>query len=146
MRLLSAAFLLPVLIIFFFRSIVFAVEEIEGLSLPAIFEYPAVKGRDPFVPLVKEEKPVQPKKKTLPKKRKPEKKTLPVITNSEYTLVGIVWSEGESMALIVKKDKTWIAKEGTVLNGLRVARINGEKGEVTLVGKEKIIQLKLMGK
>ncbi|MCD6256942.1 hypothetical protein J7J45_02610 [Candidatus Aerophobetes bacterium] len=140
------AFIMLFLLLFFFFCTAggFSDEKVEDLSLPVIFEYPSISGRDPFVPLVKEKKPLVVRK--VSPKPKSEKKILPVVTNSGYTLVGIVWSGEEGMALIEKKGKTWIVKEGMILDGLRVARIKGEKGEVILIGKDKIIKLRLMEK
>jgi len=142
------AFIMLFLLLFFFFCTAggFSDEKVEDLSLPVIFEYPSISGRDPFVPLVKEKKPLVVRKVSPKPRPKPEKKILPVVTNSGYTLVGIVWSGEEGMALIEKKGKTWIVKEGMILDGLRVARIKGEKGEVILIGKDKIIKLRLMEK
>lgn len=144
MRSLAFIMLFLLLFFFFYTAGGFSDEKVEDLSLPVIFEYPSISGRDPFVPLVKEKKPLVVRK--VSPKPKPERKILPVVTNSGYTLVGIVWSGEEGMALIEKKGKTWIVKEGMILDGLRVARIKGEKGEVILIGKDKIIKLRLMEK
>jgi len=142
MRLLLLSLASVVVFSFLLSEGVFG-QEPEGFSLPEIFEYPATGGRDPFSPLIiKKKEEVKQKPKPLPKPEK--KKPLPVITRSEYKLVGIVWYEKESIALISKKGKTWVVKEGMVFDGLKVARIEGEKGEVTLIGKDKIIQLNML--
>ncbi|MCD6575072.1 hypothetical protein J7K97_05290 [Candidatus Aerophobetes bacterium] len=140
MRFLKFFPLLIVLVIslFFLHGKCFA--EGERFSLPEIFEYPPVKGRDPFYPLVRKEEKVS--KVTEPKKV--EKKPLPVVTHSEYKVVGIVWREGEGIALIKKGEKSWVVKEGMVIDGLKVARIEGGRGEVILIGKDRIIKLKML--
>ncbi len=136
--------------LFFFSCLVetkvFAQPE-EDFSLPEIFEYPVTKGRDPFAPLIIEKKRVEEKKVVMPKaevKAQPGPEKLPVITHSEYKLIGIVWYGEEAAALIRKNEKTWVVKEGMVFNGLSVARIEGEKGEVILLGKDKIIKLNML--
>lgn len=125
----------------FFQAEVVFLQESQRFTLPEVFEYPPVKERDPFSPLVQPEE----KSGKIPEK-KPEKKPPQVITESVYKVVGIVWNEGEDMALITKgANNIWIAKEGMVLDGLKVARIEGEKGEVILIGEDKIIKLKMLG-
>ncbi|RLE12326.1 hypothetical protein DRJ04_06420 [Candidatus Aerophobetes bacterium] len=119
----------------FSGELVFA-EEPENFSLPAVFKYPVIKERDPFSPLIKKEE--------KPKEEKPKKKPLPVVTQSEYKLVGIVWYGERGVALISKGGKSWVAEEGQVLDGLKVARIEGERGEVILVGEDKIVKLRML--
>jgi len=132
----KTALLFALIIFCFFQDgITFAQDLQWRFSLPAVFEYPTVKGRDPFSSLV------QPKKK--PEER-PEKRPVPVITKSEYRVIGLVWDGGADVALITRGMNVWVAKEGEVIDGLKVARIKGKEGEVVLVGEDKIIKLKML--
>ncbi|MBC7190379.1 hypothetical protein H5U35_09320 [Candidatus Aerophobetes bacterium] len=76
--------------------------------------------------------------------KKEEKKPLPVVINSEFKLIGIVWQKTGAVAFIAGRGKTWVVEEGTTVDGFKVARIEGEKGEVTLLGEDKIIKLKML--
>jgi len=111
----------------------------EEKILSQIFEYPPTKEKDPFSPLIKKEE-----KEKEEKVVKKEEKLLQVTTSSEYELVGIVWCGGEAIALIKKRDKSWVVSEGMILDSLKVARIEGNKGEVILIGENKIIKLKML--
>ena len=103
-------------------------------------EYKVENRRDPFLTLIVEEKKAEPKV-IAPKT---EETTEPIIvTQSEYRLIGLAWDNRESLAIIKKGEKTWLVKEGRSLDSFRVALIDGKKGEVTLWGENKIIQLKL---
>ena len=127
---------LVVVIVAFLLSqelIVFSQESQEQFYVPEVFEYPVLQGRDPFYPLVHQEKV-----------EVVEKKPLPVITQSEYQVLGIVWQDEKSVAFIAKGKKTWVVKEGMSIEGLRVSRISGDKGEVILIGEDAIIKLKTL--
>ena len=113
-------------------EVVLSEEFQEQFSLPSVFEYPVTQGRDPFYPLVQAEEKIE----------VVEEKPLPVVTQSAYKLVGIAWEGKKSIALIAKEGQTWMVEEGMVVNGLRVLRIQGQEGEVTLVGEDRIIKLK----
>lgn len=149
---------LPLFIItvflFFQNGAVWAEESEQQFSLPSVFEYPPVKGRDPFSPLVKPppEKPQEPEKeikeksaKKATKKATKKENTLPVITESEYQVVGLVWNGSSDVALITKGENIWLAQEGMVFDGLKVARIKGKEGEVVLIDRDKIIRLTILG-
>ena len=128
----------------FFSPFSWSLEKLsEEDLLPPVFEYKVENRRDPFSSLIVEEKKVKPKK-TLPevvKKAEPR-----IVTQSDYKLVGIVWDKKESLAIIEKGEKTWLVKEGSLVNSFRVARIEGKKGEVILWGTNEIIQLKFAGR
>lgn len=107
--------------------------------LSPVFEYKVENRRDPFSSLIVEEKKVKPKRTSskVVKKAKPR-----IITHSDYKLIGLVWDDKESLAIIERGEKTWLVKEGSLVNSFRVARIEGKKGEVILWGENEIIQLK----
>ena len=115
----------------------------EEVLLPPIFEYKVENRRDPFLSLIVL---IVEDKKTKPETASPEtvKETKPrIVTQSDYKLVGLVWDNKGSLAIIKKGERNWLVKEGSLLNSFRVARIEGKKGEGTLWGKNEIIQLKL---
>ncbi len=149
MKLIAGILAMLVVIFLFFGERTFAVEDLDitYFSLPEVFEYPPVKGRDPFYPLIqqKKEKRQQPPPLSSKPKVKEKEKPLQVVSHSKYKLIGIVWYERKGVALISGEGKTWVVEEGMSINGLKVARIDGEKGEVMLVGEDKIIQLKMEG-
>lgn len=142
---LPSLFLMIMILFLLAGGLTFA-QESEDFSLPEVFEYPATGGRDPFFPLIVEKKEeVKQKPQELKSISQPEeKKPLPVITRSEYKLVGIVWQGEESVALISKQGKNWVVKEGMSIDNFKVARIEGKEGRVTLLGEDKIIQLNML--
>ena len=89
--------------------------------------------RDPFYPLIYKEKKIE----------VVEKKPLPVITQSDYKLLGIVWEAKKSIAFVAKGGKTWMVAEGMSIDGLKVSSIQAKEGEVTLIGEDMIIKLKM---
>lgn len=136
MKLLSVVLVVTETIILLWGSQSFAQEDNENFSVPSVFEYPPVTGRDPFSPLIKPEKES--------KTESEENKIIPVVTHSKYKLVGIAWYERKGVALISAEGEIWIVEEGMSVDGLKVARINGKEGEVMLVGEDRIIQLNMM--
>ncbi|MBE0478338.1 hypothetical protein IBX65_04370 [Candidatus Aerophobetes bacterium] len=144
----SGLILVGVIVFLFFQGEIVFPQDAQELSLPEVFEYPPVKERDPFSPLIQPEKKLEeePVKKEPIKEpvKEPEKKPLPVITRSEYKLVGIIWDARGSIALVARGVNTWLVEEGMTLDGLKVARIEAEKGEVILVGEDKIIKLNML--
>ena len=115
-------------------EVVLSEEFQEQFFLPLVFKYPVVQGRDPFYPLVQAEKKIE----------VVEEKPLLVVTQSAYKVVGIAWEGKKNIALIAKEGQTWMVEEGMFVDGLRVLRIQGQEGEVTLVGEDRIIKLKML--
>ena len=114
--------------------------EIESF-LPPIFLYNSEGLRDPFIPLVTKEKIVEKAEKTEQKveKSKPKK----ITTDSGYRLIGLVWDKKGVFALIEGKDGKWIVKKGDQIGKFQVFEIEAKKGEVTLIGEEKIVKLRM---
>ncbi len=131
---LLIVFLLGIMsILFFLGTVVFSQESQEKFSIPVVFEYPGVDERDPFYPLIYEEETIE----------VVEKKPLPVITQSDYELLGIAWEAKKSMAFIAKGGKTWMVAEGMSIDELKVLSIQAKEGKVTLIGEDMIIKLKM---
>ncbi len=126
--------------------------EIESF-LPPIFLYNSEGLRDPFIPLVAKEKivVVEKKKRIAPEvekaektKRKVEKpKPKKITADSGYRLIGLVWDKKGVFALIEGKNGKWIVKKDDQIEKLQVFKIEAKKGEVTLIGEEKIVKLKM---
>jgi len=114
--------------------------EIESF-LPPIFLYNSEGLRDPFIPLVTKEKIVEKAEKTEQKVEKPKPKK--ITTDSGYRLIGLVWDKKGVFALIEGKDGKWIVKKGDQIGKFQVFKIEAKKGEVTLIGEEKIVKLRM---
>jgi len=123
--------------------------EIESF-LPPIFLYNSEGLRDPFIPLVAKEKivVVEESMKTrpqVPETRQEVGKSRPkkIVTESGYRLIGLVWDKKGVFALIEGKDGKWIVKKGDRIGEFQVFKVEAKKGEVTLVGEEKIVKLRM---
>ncbi len=114
--------------------------EIESF-LPPIFLYNSEGLRDPFIPLVAKEKIVEKVEKREQKVEKPKPKK--ITTDSGYRLIGLVWDKKGVFALIEGKDGKWIVKKGDQIGKFQVFKLEAKKGEVTLVGEEKIVKLRM---
>ena len=114
--------------------------EIESF-LPPIFLYNSEGLRDPFIPLVTKEKIVEKAEKTEQKVEKPKPKK--ITTDSGYRLIGLVWDKKGVFALIEGKDGKWIVKKGDRIGKFQVFKVEAKKGEVTLIGEEKIVKLRM---
>jgi len=114
--------------------------EIESF-LPPIFLYNSEGLRDPFIPLVAKEKIVEKAEKREQKVEKPKPKK--ITTDSGYRLIGLVWDKKGVFALIEGKDGKWIVKKGDRIGKFQVFKLEAKKGEVTLVGEEKIVKLRM---
>ncbi len=114
--------------------------EIESF-LPPIFLYNSEGLRDPFIPLVAKEKIVEKAEKREQKVEKPKPKK--ITTDSGYRLIGLVWDKKGVFALIEGKDGKWIVKKGDQIGKFQVFKIEAKKGEVTLIGEEKIVKLRM---
>ena len=114
--------------------------EIESF-LPPIFLYNSEGLRDPFIPLVTKEKIVEKAEKTEQKVEKPKPKK--ITTDSGYRLIGLVWDKKGVFALIEGKDGKWIVKKGDQIGKFQVLKVEAKKGEVTLIGEEKIVKLRM---
>lgn len=131
------------IIFLLFSPLSWSLEDLnEKYLLPPVFEYKVENRRDPFLSLIVEEKKAKPEAAS-PEVVKEEPK---IITQSDYKLVGFVWDEKESLAIIEKEGRIWLVKEGNLINGFRVARVEGKRGEVILWGEDEIIQLKFTGR
>jgi hypothetical protein len=126
--------------------------EIESF-LPPIFFYNSEGLRDPFIPLVAKEKivVVEEKKRIAPEVEKAEKtkqkvekpKPKKITTDSGYRLIGLVWDKKGVFALIEGKNGKWIVKKDDQIEKFQVFKIEAKKGEVSLIGEEKIVKLKM---
>jgi len=124
----------------------------QELSEPAVsnstptFHYQST-GRDPFVSLAE-------KKREYVRGIVPEGgeklplRTRKLVTKSDFTLLGLIWTKQEARALIswpVGKERRVVqqVREGTILGqtGYRVAGINSAQGEVLLSGSNEVILL-----
>jgi len=114
--------------------------EIESF-LPPIFLYNSEGLRDPFIPLVAKEKIVEKAEKREQKVEKPKPKK--ITTDSGYRLIGLVWDKKGVFALIEGKDGKWIVKKGDQIGKFQVFKLEAKKGEVTLIGEEKIVKLRM---
>ena len=114
--------------------------EIESF-LPPIFLYNSEGLRDPFIPLVTKEKIVEKAEKTEQKVEKPKPKK--ITADSGYRLIGLVWDKKGVFALIEGKDGKWIVKKGDRIGKFQVFKVEAKKGEVTLIGEEKIVKLRM---
>ena len=121
--------------------------------LPPIFLYNSEGLRDPFIPLVTKEKIiiVEQRKKTRPEVEKPEKtsptvkkpKSKKIVTYSGYRLIGLVWDKKGIFALIEGKGGKWIVKKGDRIGKFQVFKVESKKGEVTLMGENEIVKLRM---
>ena len=116
--------------------------DIESL-LPPVFLYNSEGLRDPFIPLVAKEKKVvvEEKKETRQKVEKPKPKK--IVTSSGYRLIGLVWDKKRVFALIEGKEGKWMVKKGDRIGKFQVFKIEAKKGEVTLIGENEIVELKM---
>lgn len=114
--------------------------EIESF-LPPIFLHNSEGLRDPFIPLVAKEKIVEKAEKREQKVEKPKPKK--ITTDSGYRLIGLVWDKKGVFALIEGKDGKWIVKKGDQIGKFQVFKLEAKKGEVTLIGEEKIVKLRM---
>jgi len=121
--------------------------------LPPIFLYNSEGLRDPFTPLVAKEKivVVEEKERITPELERAEKteqkvekpKPKKITADSGYRLIGLVWDKKGVFALIEGKDGKWIVKKGDRIGEFQVFKVEAKKGEVTLIGEEKIVKLKM---
>ncbi|MFQ6066444.1 MAG: hypothetical protein ACE5K3_04090 [bacterium] len=126
--------------------------EIESL-LPPIFLYKSEGLRDPFIPLITEEKStiVEEKKEPPPEIAKPEiikqevekPKSKKIVSQSGYRLIGLVWDKKGVFALIEGKDGKWIVKKGDRIGKFQVFKVESKKGEVILMGENEIVKLRM---
>jgi Tfp pilus assembly protein PilP len=108
---------------------------------PSVFKYRDEGRRDPFVPLIKKDEKGQ---KAESKAEKPEVQEM-VTGSSEYSLIGLVWDKEGAFAIIRGESENWIVREGDVINDFMISRIEGEKGEVILMGKDQMVRLTIRG-
>lgn len=126
--------------------------EIESF-LPAVFLYNSEGRRDPFIPLVAKKKivVVEEKRKTRLEAEKPEKteqeiekpKPKKITADSEYRLIGLVWDKKGVFALIQGKEGKWIVKKGDQIGKFQVLKMEAKKGEVSLMGENEIVKLRM---
>ena len=123
--------------------------EIESF-LPPIFLYNSEGLRDPFIPLVTKEKRVvveesMETRPQVPETRQEVEKSRPkkIVTESGYRLIGLVWDKKGVFALIEGKGGKWIVKKGDRIGEFQVFKVEAKKGEVTLIGEEKIVKLRM---
>jgi len=116
--------------------------EIESF-LPPIFLYNSEGLRDPFIPLVAKEKIVVVEESMETRPQVPETRPKKIVTESGYRLIGLVWDKKGVFALIEGKDGKWIVKKGDQIGKFQVFEIEAKKGEVTLIGEEKIVKLRM---
>lgn len=114
-------------------------------SLPSVFVYDSVGRRDPFISLVIKKEKVVKEEKAEPKSEKSETKEAPkpILEESEYVLLGLIWDEEKVLALIKTTTGKWIVGEGSFVDEFLVSEINKEKEEVVLVGQKEIIKLRI---
>jgi hypothetical protein len=108
-------------------------------------------GRDPFMSLLrlKEQQTQAARGVVLSEEEElPPLRTRSLVTDSEFVLMGLVWTEREAGALIswTGADNDRImqqVREGAVLSGTgyRVVGIDGGRGEVLLSGPDEVILL-----
>ncbi|MFQ5835158.1 MAG: hypothetical protein ACE5HR_04470 [bacterium] len=123
--------------------------EIESF-LPPVFLYNSEGRRDPFIPLVAKERKVvveesMETRPQVPETRQEVEKSKPkkIVTESGYRLIGLVWDKKRVFALIQGKDGKWIVKKGDRIGEFQVFKVEAKKGEVTLIGEEKIVKLRM---
>ncbi len=125
--------------------------EIESF-LPPVFFYNSEGRRDPFIPLVakkkiivvkekEETKRVEKPKETEQETEKPKPKK--IVIHSGDRLIGLVWDKKGVFALIQGKDGKWIVKKGDQIGKFQVFKIDSKKGEVTLIGENEIVKLRM---
>lgn len=114
-------------------------------SLPSVFVYDSAGRRDPFISLVIKKEKVVKEEKAEPKSEKSETKGAPkpILEESEYVLLGLIWDEEKVLALIKTTTGKWIVGEGSFVDEFLVSEINKEKEEVVLVGQKEIIKLRI---
>lgn len=114
-------------------------------SLPSVFVYDSVGRRDPFISLVIKKEKIVKEEKAEPKSEESEAKEAPkpILEESEYVLLGLIWDEEKVLALIKTTTGKWIVGEGSFVNEFLVSEINKEKQEVILVGEKEIIKLRI---
>lgn len=114
-------------------------------SLPSVFVYDSVGRRDPFISLVIKKEKVVKEEKAEPKSEKVEAKEAakPILEESEYVLLGLIWDEEKVLALIKTTTGKWIVGKGSFVDKFLVSEINKEKQEVVLVGEKEIIELRM---
>ena len=111
-------------------------------SIPPVFVYDSEGRRDPFISLVV--KVVEEEKVKLePGDAEPKEVPLPILEESEYVLLGLIWDEEKVLALIKTTTGKWIVGEGSFVDEFLVSEINKEKEEVVLVGEKEIIKLRI---
>lgn len=108
---------------------------------PSVFKYRDEGRRDPFVPLIKKDEKGQ---KPELKAEKPKVQET-VTGSSEYSLIGLVWDKEGAFAIIRGESENWIVREGDMINDFMISRIEGEKGEVILMGKDQMVRLTIRG-
>lgn len=126
--------------------------EIESF-LPPVFLYNSEERRDPFIPLVAKKKivVVEEKRKTRLEAGKPEKteqkiekpKPKKITADSGYRLIGLVWDKKGVFALIQGKEGKWIVKKGDQIGKFQVLKMEAKKGEVSLMGENEIVKLRM---
>jgi len=108
---------------------------------PSVFKYRDEGRRDPFAPLIKKDEKGQKAELKAEKPKVPEM----VTGSSEYSLIGLVWDKEGAFAIIRGESENWIVREGDVINDFMISRIEGEKGEVILMGKDQMVRLTIRG-
>ena len=86
-----------------------------------------------------EPRPQVPETRQEVEKSRPKK----IVTESGYRLIGLVWDKKGVFALIEGKDGKWIVKKGDQIGKFQVFKVEAKKGEVTLIGEEKIVKLRM---
>jgi len=142
--------LLAVLMMGFFLNLdcAFALTKEENnfeFSIPSVFVYDSEGRRDPFISLVIKKEKVVKEEKVEPKSEKVEAKEVPkpILEESEYVLLGLIWDEEKVLALIKTTTGKWIVGEGSFVDKFLVSEINKEKEEVVLMGEKEVIKLRI---
>ena len=108
----------------------------------SVFKYKDEGRRDPFVPLLKKE--IEEEKKAELKTEKPTLRKV-VIGSSKYSLIGLVWDEEGALAIIQAENRSWIVREGDMIDNFMISRIEGERGQVILIGEKQVVKLRISG-
>jgi len=108
----------------------------------SVFKYKDEGRRDPFVPLLKKE--IEEEKKAELKTEKPTLRKV-VIGSSKYSLIGLVWDEEGALAIIQADNRSWIVREGDTIDNFMISRIEGERGQVILMGEKQVVKLRIRG-
>lgn len=128
---------------------VFALTKTENnfeFSIPSVFIYDSEGIRDPFLPLVVEAEKIEVIVEQIEpevEEAEPEEIPKPILEESEYVLLGLIWDEEKVLALIQTDTGKWIVQEGIIVNEFLVSEINKEKEEVVLTGEKEIIKLRI---